>query len=204
MSALSRHSEKIFLSCSHMGGQEQKYIQRAFDQNWVAPSGENIDKFEEELVQKCGASACAVVNSGTAALHLALILAGVVRDDVVLCQSFTFSASANPIVYQGAIPVFVGSEAQTWNMCHEALESALKASIARGRRPKAVIVVHLYGTPAKMKDILEVCRRYDITLIEDAAESLGSLYNGLDTGTLGAFGTPCRVLRERDDDEPYL
>jgi pyridoxal phosphate-dependent aminotransferase EpsN len=188
MSGLTRNPEKIFLSCSHMGGGEQRFIQSAFDQNWVAPSGENIDRFEEELARKCGAVACAAVSSGTAALHLALILAGVKRDDFVLCQSFTFSASANPIVYQGAIPVFVGSESDTWNMCPESLELALKTLIARGKRPKAVIVVHLYGTPAKLNEILEVCTRYDVTLIEDAAESLGSLYRGRHTGTFGKFG----------------
>jgi len=183
------NKEKIWLSSPHMGGTEQKYVQEAFDTNWVAPLGPNVNCFEQDLANFLRQDTqVACLSSGTAALHLALILAGVSQGDAVLCQSFTFSASANPIVYQGASPVFVDSEAETWNMCPVALENAIKDRIALGKHPKAIIVVHLYGMPAKMDEILAIANKYNITLIEDAAEALGSTYKGQKCGTFGDFG----------------
>jgi len=183
------NKERIWLSSPHMGGAEQKYVQEAFESNWVAPLGPNVTGFENDLEQYLQTDKkVAVLASGTAALHLALILAGVTRGDEVLCQSFTFSASANPIVYQGATPIFVDSESDTWNMCPRALEKAIKKGIEKGKKPKAIVVVHLYGMPAKMDEIQEISKRYDITLIEDAAEALGSTYKGQKCGTFGDFG----------------
>ncbi len=181
--------KKIWLSSPHMGGTERKYVQEAFDTNWVAPLGPNVNGLEEDLQNYIAQNkkvACLV--SGTSALHLALILAGIKAGDEVICQSITFSASANPITYQGAIPIFVDSEKDTWNMCPVALETAIKARIEKGKKPKAIIVVHLYGMPAKMDEIVAVAKKYDITLIEDAAEALGSSYKGQKCGTFGAFG----------------
>ena len=178
---------KIWLSAPHLGGQEIKYVQQAFDANWIAPLGPNVDGFEQDLCNYTGAGHAAALSSGTAALHLALVMLGVAAGDVVLCQSFTFSASANPIAYQGAIPVFIDSETDTWNMCPEALETAIKHYLAKGQKPKAIMVVHLYGMPAKMKEILEIGVRYDIPVVEDAAEALGSSYFGQRMGTFGAL-----------------
>lgn len=181
--------EKIWLSSPHMGGGEQKYVQEAFDTNWVAPLGPNVNGFEIDLEDFIGRdSKVACLSSGTAALHLALILSGVSKDDEVLCQSFTFSASANPIIYQNARPIFIDSEAETWNMCPIALENAIKKRIQHGRHPKAIIVVHLYGMPAKMDEISSIAKKYEIKLIEDAAEALGSTYKGQKCGTFGDFG----------------
>ena len=181
--------EKIWLSSPHMGGNEMKYVQEAYDTNWVAPLGPNVTGFEKDLENYIGKnSKVACLASGTAALHLALILSGVTSDDEVICQSMTFSASANPIVYQGAKPVFVDSEKETWNMCPVSLEKAIKDRISAGRKPKAIIVVHLYGMPAKMDEITTISRKYNITLIEDAAEALGSVYKGQKCGTFGDFG----------------
>lgn len=171
-----------------MGGGEKKYIDKAFDDNYVAPLGPNVDGFEHDLCQFTGAKYAAALSSGTAALHLALILAGVERGDEVICQSFTFSASANPIVYQGATPVFVDSEHDTWNICPDALETAIKDRLAKGKKVKAVIPVYLYGMPAKINEIIEICSKYNIPIIEDAAEALGSTYNGKALGTFGKFG----------------
>ncbi len=183
------NNSKIWLSSPHMGGTEQKYVQQAFDANWVAPLGPNVNGFEQDLETYLGNNVkVAALSAGTAAIHLALILSGVQRDDVVLCQSFTFSASANPIAYQGAIPVFIDSEKETWNMCPVALEEAIQENIANGKKPKAIIVVHLYGMPAKMDEIVAVAKKYDIKLIEDAAEALGSTYKGQKCGTFGDFG----------------
>jgi dTDP-4-amino-4,6-dideoxygalactose transaminase len=180
---------KIWLSSPHMGGNEQKYVQEAFDTNWIAPLGPNVNGFEQDLENYLNEGVkVACLASGTAALHLALILAGVQQDDEVICQSFTFSASANPIVYQGAKPIFIDSEKDSWNMCPVYLEEALKASISRGKKPKAIIVVHLYGMPAKMDAILAIAKKYEVALIEDAAEALGSTYNGQKCGTFGDFG----------------
>ena len=182
-------NEKIFLSSPHMGGNEQKYIREAFDSNWVAPLGPNVTGFEQAIENYLGNNVhVAALSAGTAALHLALILAGVEKGDEVVCQSFTFSASANPIVYQGATPVFVDSEPETWNMDPEALETAIKSRIGAGKKPKAIIAVHLYGMPFKVDEILEISRRYDIPLIEDAAEALGSKYKGRPCGTISDFG----------------
>jgi len=181
-------NEKIWLSSPHMGGKEQHYIQEAFDHNWVAPLGPNVNGFEEDLQQYLHIPAAAALSSGTAALHLALILSGVGYGDEVICQSFTFSASANPIVYCGATPVFVDSEPDTWNMCPNALEDAIKARQALGKKIKAIIPVHLYGMPAKMDAILKIAERYHIPVIEDAAEALGAAINGKKAGTFGAFG----------------
>jgi dTDP-4-amino-4,6-dideoxygalactose transaminase len=179
---------KIWLSSPHLGGTEQKYVQEAFDSNWVAPLGPNVDGLEQDLCRYVGIGHAAALSSGTAALHLSLVMLGVSAGDVVLCQSFTFSASANPIAYQSAIPVFIDSEPETWNMCPDALETAIKDQTAKGKKPKAVIVVHLYGMAAKMTEIIAVCNRYDITLIEDAAEALGSTYNGKRLGGFGKLG----------------
>lgn len=172
-----------------MGGAEQKYVQEAFDTNWVAPLGPNVNGFEKDLEDYLGENkkvACLV--SGTSALHLSLILSGVKQGDDVLCQSLTFSASANPIAYQGANPVFIDSEPDSWNMCPKALEEAIKDRILKAKKPKAIIVVHLYGMPAKMDEITAIAKKYEITLIEDAAEALGSTYKGQKCGTFGDFG----------------
>lgn len=184
---LKPYPKKLFLSCPHMGGAEMGYIQSAFEQNWIAPLGENVDRFEAELKARHAGHSVAALSSGTAALHLALLLAGVDREDTVLCQSFTFCASAFPISYVGATPVFVGSEPKTWNMCPQAFEDAILAGIKAGKKPKAAIYVHLYGTPALADEITEIAKRHDVTLIEDAAESLGSTYRGRPTGTLADF-----------------
>ncbi len=180
--------EKIWLSRPHMSGSERKYIDKAFEDNYIAPLGPNVDGFEQDLCKYTNAQYTAALSSGTAALHLALILLGVERDDEVLCQSFTFSASANPIVYQGATPVFIDSEPNTWNMCPDTLNIAIKDRLAKGKKVKAVIPVHLYGMPAKIDEILEVCSNYGIPVIEDAAEALGSKFQEKPLGTFGDFG----------------
>ncbi|MBO9614510.1 MAG: DegT/DnrJ/EryC1/StrS family aminotransferase [Dyadobacter sp.] len=179
---------KIYLSPPHMSGREMKYIQEAFDSNWIAPVGPNIEAFEEELCRYTGSEHALAVSSGTAALHLALLALGVGQGDIVLCQSLTFVATANPIMYVGATPVFIDSEPVTWNMCPDALEDAILHYISIGRKPKAVIVVHLYGMPAMLDEILYLCKKYEIPLIEDAAEALGSEYNGRKVGTFGDVG----------------
>lgn len=182
-------SEKIWLSSPHMGGGEEKYVKEAFDTNWVAPLGPNVNGFEEDLENYIGEqSNVACLVSGTSAIHLALILSEVGLNDEVICQSMTFSASANPIKYQGANPIFIDSEKDTWNMCPIALEEAIKDKIAKGKKPKAIIVVHLYGMPAKMDQIVNISKRYEISLIEDAAEALGSTYKGQKCGTFGDYG----------------
>ncbi len=183
-------NNKILLCLAHMSGQEMKYIQEAFDTNWVVPLGPNVNAFEQDLELLCGEGKHVVaLSSGTAAIHLALVNLGVGRDDEVICQSMTFSASANPIVYQGATPVFVDSERDTWNIDPNLLEDAIKDRIAKtGRKPKAIIPVYLYGMPAKIDDIMEVARRYEIPVIEDSAEAFGSRYRGQLCGTFGEFG----------------
>lgn len=182
--------DRIYLSLAHMGGGEQKYIQEAFDTNWVVPLGPNVDAFEEDLQHFLGGEHyVTALSAGTAAIHLGLVLAGVEAGDEVICQSFTFSASANPIAYQGARPVFVDSEADTWNMDPMLLEEAIEGRIkAVGKAPKAIIPVHLYGMPAKIDDILAIAERYGIAVVEDAAEAMGSEYQGRKCGTFGAFG----------------
>lgn len=179
---------KIYLSPPHMSGREMQYIQEAFDTNWIAPVGPNVDAFEEELCQYTGSKHALAVSSGTAAMHLALLALGVGQGDIVLCQSLTFVATANPIAYVGATPVFIDSEPITWNMCPHALEEAVRHYLQIGQKPKAVIVVHLYGMPAMLDEILHLCKKYEIPLIEDAAEALGSEYNGRKVGTFGDIG----------------
>ena len=180
--------DKIWLSSPHMGGTEQKYVQEAFDSNWVAPLGPNVNGFENHLAQFLGNKVhVAALSSGTAALHLGLILLGVKAGDGVICQSMTFSASANPIVYLGATPIFVDSELDTWNMCPIALEEAIQDRIVKGKKPKAIIPVHLYGMPAKMDEIIAIASRYEIPVLEDSAEALGSSYKGQKCGTFGTM-----------------
>ena len=183
-------TDKILLCLAHMSGEEMKYIQEAFDTNWVVPLGPNVNAFEKDLEQLCGGDKNVVaLSSGTAAIHLALVNLGVGRDDEVICQSMTFSASANPIVYQGATPVFVDSERDSWNMDPNLLEDAIKDRIAKtGRKPKAIIPVYLYGMPARIDDIMEIAQRYEIPVIEDSAEAFGSRYRGRLCGTFGTFG----------------
>ncbi|MGH0483248.1 DegT/DnrJ/EryC1/StrS family aminotransferase [Bacillus mycoides] len=178
--------DRIFLSSPHMSdeGYEMHYVKEAFDTNWIAPLGENVNGFERELAVKVGSKAAAALSSGTAAIHLALKAAGVGEGDVVFCQTLTFSATANPIVYQNATPVFIDSDYETWNMCPKALEEAFK----KYPNVKAVIVVHLYGLSADMDKIVELCKKYDVALIEDAAESLGTYYKGKHTGSFGDYG----------------
>lgn len=179
-------NSKIWLSSPHMGGNELKYIHEAFDENWVAPLGPNVNGFEADLEKFLQQDVhVAALSAGTAALHLALIILNVQYGDEVLCQSFTFSASANPITYVGAKPVFIDSEPDTWNMCPKALEEAIVDRIAKGKKPKAIIVVHLYGMPAKMEEIMGVANQHGIPVIEDAAEALGSTFKRQKCGTFG-------------------
>lgn len=181
--------EKIWLSSPHMGGNELKYIHQAFDENWVAPLGPNVNGFEQDLQAFLGGEVkVSALSAGTAALHLALIECGVQAGDEVLCQTMTFSASANPIVYQGATPVFIDSEKSTWNLSPFFLEEAIKDRISKGKKPKAVIAVSLYGMPFQVEEVLSICQKYNIPLIEDAAEALGSTYKGKACGTFGKFG----------------
>lgn len=179
-------NEKIWLVSPHMSdeGYEMDYIREAFDTNWVAPLGTNVTGFEYELAEKVGSNAAAALNSGTSAIHLALKSVGVGEGDIVFCQSLTFSATANPIIYQNAIPVFIDSDYATWNMDPDALEMGFK----KYPNVKAVIIVHLYGLSADMDRIVEICKKNNVPLIEDAAESLGSYYKGKHTGTFGEFG----------------
>ncbi|MBI4856831.1 MAG: DegT/DnrJ/EryC1/StrS family aminotransferase [Acetobacterium woodii] len=179
-------ADKIFLASPHMSdeGYEMNYIQEAFKTNWIAPLGPNVNEFEKEFALRVGSKYAAAVNTGTAAIHLALRAVGVGEGDIVFCPSLTFSATANPIIYEKAIPVFIDSDYETWNMCPKALERAFE----KYPNVKAVIVVHLYGLSADMDRLMEICRRYGVTVIEDAAESLGTLYKGRQTGTFGEYG----------------
>ena len=178
--------KRIFLASPNMSkeGYEQKYVKEAFDTNWIAPLGENVNKFEEELADYVGIKHAAALSSGTAAIHMAFKAIGVEKDDIVFCSDLTFSATANPIIYQNATPVFIDSEKDTWNMDPKALEKAFE----KYPNPKAVIVVHLYGTPAKVDEIKEICDKHGVPLVEDAAESLGEIYKGKQTGTFGKYG----------------
>lgn len=177
INALNKNPD-IWLSPPHMSGEEFKYIQEAFDTNWIAPLGKNVDEFEKTLARFCNVKHAAALNSGTAAIHLSLIVLGIDRGDEVLVSSFTFSATVNPIVYQGAVPILIDSESETWNMDPEILESAIKDRISKGKKPKAIIVVHLYGMPAKMNELKEISNQYEIPIIIDAAEALGSRFDG--------------------------
>lgn len=178
--------KRIYLSSPHMSeeGYEMQYIIEAFETNWIAPLGKNVDQFEKELAAKVGAKHAVALSSGTAAIHMALKAAGVGEGDIVFCSTLTFAASANPIIYQGAIPIFIDSNYETWNMDPEALEEAFK----KYPEAKAVIVVHLYGLAADMDRIVEICDKYGAVVIEDAAESLGTYYKGKHTGTIGDYG----------------
>lgn len=180
--------KRIYLSSPHMSGNEEKYVREAFETNWIAPLGPNVDAFEKELARDVGVNGAVAVSSGTAAIHLALSLLEVTKGDIIFCSTLTFIASANPILYQGAVPVFIDSESETWNMSPQALERALKDAYKKGKLPKAVIVVNLYGQSAKMDEISSLCNQYNVPIIEDAAESLGSTYKGKASGTLGEFG----------------
>lgn len=181
--------ERIMLSLPHMGGNEMKWIDMAFKDNWVVPLGPNVTEFEQRLGEYLGQPHVVALSAGTAAIHLGLVMLGVSKGDEVICQSLTFSASANPIVYCGASPVFVDSEDETWNMSPALLEEAIKDRIIKnGKAPKAIIVVHLYGMPAKMDEIMEIAHRYDIPVLEDAAEGLGSTLDGRKAGTIGQYG----------------
>ena len=179
-------NKKIYLASPHMSdeGYEQEYVKEAFDTNWIAPLGENVNKFEEELASYVGTKYAAALSAGTAAIHMAFKALDVKEGDIVFCSSLTFSATANPITYQNATPVFIDSEPETWNMDPKALEKAFE----KYPHPKAVIVVHLYGTPAKIEEIKAICDKHGVPLVEDAAESLGSIYKGKETGTFGKYG----------------
>jgi len=179
---------RISLSVPHMSGNEIKYINEAFVSNWIAPLGENVEVFEKEIASYVGAKGALAVCSGTAAIHLALILLNVKQGDTVFCSSLTFVGSANPILYQEAEPVFIDSEPETWNMSPDALEKAFKEAVKHNKLPKAVIVVNLFGQSAKMDELTSVCAKYDVPIIEDAAESLGATYKGKASGTFGEFG----------------
>ena len=179
-------SKRIYLASPHMSkeGYEQKYVKEAFDTNWIAPLGENVNKFEEELANYVGTKHAAALSAGTAAIHMAFKALDVKKGDIVFCSDLTFSATANPIIYQNATPVFIDSEKETWNMDPKALEKAFE----KYPNPKAVIVVHLYGIPAKIDEIKEICDKHNVPLVEDAAESLGATYKGKQTGTFGKYG----------------
>ena len=177
---------KIWLSSPHMGGNEKQYVDDAFSSNWIAPLGPNVTGFENDIVSYLSNEVhVGALSSGTAALHLGLILLDVKLGDEVLCQSMTFSASANPIVYLGAKPIFIDSEKDTWNICPEALDTAIKDRIAKGKKPKAIIAVHLYGMPYKVTEIRAIADKYEIPILEDSAEALGSSYKGQKCGTFG-------------------
>jgi len=180
---------KIWLSSPHMGGTEQNYVNEAFQTNWVAPLGPNVNGFENDLENYLGSNVkVGALSSGTAAIHLGLIILGIKAGDEVICQSMTFSASANPIMYQGATPVFIDSEKETWNMCPKALEEAIIDRTSKGKKPKAIIAVHLYGMPYKVDEIHSIANKYEIPVLEDSAEALGSHYKGKKCGTFGDIG----------------
>lgn len=188
-----QQSSKIWLSSPHMGQNELKYIQEAFATNWIAPLGPHVNGFEKDLEEFTGVQHAAALSSGTAAIHLALVILGVKPGDLVICQSMTFSASANPISYLGAKPVFIDSEEDSWNMCPDALEEALKACeegkvSGKPQKPVAIIPVHLYGMPAKMNEIMALSKKYEVPVIEDAAEALGATYKGKACGAFGDMG----------------
>jgi dTDP-4-amino-4,6-dideoxygalactose transaminase len=183
------NNKRIYLSLSQQSGFEQEYIQKALETNWITSGGPNVIDFENQLQNYfTDGSFVTALNSGTSAIHVALILLGVKAEDEVICQTMTFSASANPILYQGAIPIFVDSEPDTWNISPEFLETSIKDRIEKGKKPKAIITVHLYGNPYKVDEIHDIAARYDIPIIEDSAEALGSSYKGKKCGTFGTFG----------------
>ncbi|MCX6246712.1 MAG: aminotransferase class I/II-fold pyridoxal phosphate-dependent enzyme [Bacteroidetes bacterium] len=179
---------RILLSPPHMSGGEEQYIREAFATNWIAPLGPNVDQFEQELSRYLAGNHAAVLNSGTAAIHLALILSGVGQGDEVIVPDFTFSATVNPVIYQGAMPVIVDSEMNSWNMDPQLLEEAINDRLKKNKKPKAILVVDIYGMPASMEEIVDIAAKYDIPLIEDSAEALGSKYNGQPCSTFGEMG----------------
>jgi dTDP-4-amino-4,6-dideoxygalactose transaminase len=183
-----KRSKRIYLSPPHMDGTELDYVHRAFETNWIAPLGPNVDAFEESVAGYCSTRFAVALNSGTAAIHLALITLGVKKGDEVMASSFTFSATVNPIAYLGATPVLIDSEKETWNMSPELLERAIRDRLSRGKRIRAIIVVHLYGMPANLGKILEIAGRYEVPVIEDAAEALGSRYRDHPVGSFGRIG----------------
>ena len=181
-------NKKIWLSTPHMGSSEAEYIKQAFNTNWIAPLGPNVDGFERDICNFTTSGYSTALSSGTAAIHLGLILLGVSAGDEVICPTFTFAASANPIIYQGATPIFIDSESDTWNMDPEILKEVIEERISKGKKPKAIIVVHLYGMPAKIDELMAIANRYEIPVLEDAAESIGSTFNGRHVGTFGKLG----------------
>ncbi len=185
---MSEENKRIYLASPHMGGLEEVFVKEAFDTNWIAPLGANVDGFEKELSEYVGSKTGAALSSGTAAIHMALKAVGVEKGDKVFCSSLTFAASCNPIIYEGGIPVFIDSEPESHNMSPVALEKAFKAYEEKGEMPKAVIVVNLYGQSADMDKIIEICKKYNVPIIEDAAESLGATYKGKHSGTFGEYG----------------
>jgi dTDP-4-amino-4,6-dideoxygalactose transaminase len=185
---MSSNNTKIWLSPPHMGGEEIQFVNEAFDTNWISPVGPHLTNFEKDIADYVGLDHCVALGSGTAAIHLALIVLGIKAGEEVICSSFTFSASCNPVIYQGAEPVFVDSEPETWNMDPQLLKQAIEEGIKRGKKPKAIIVVHLYGMPAKMDEIMDLAHQHGIPVIEDAAEALGSKYKGKPAGTFGDLG----------------
>ncbi|MFR6258525.1 MAG: DegT/DnrJ/EryC1/StrS family aminotransferase [Anaerovoracaceae bacterium] len=182
-------NNRIYLASPHMSdeGYEMEYIKEAFDANWIAPLGENVNSFEKEICDVVGCKAALALSSGTAAMHMAVKLLGIETGDIVFCQSLTFSATVNPVIYEGAKPVFIDSDSETWNMSPKALKRAFEKYERLGNLPKAVIIVHLYGLAADMDKIMEICNEYDVPIIEDAAESLGTLYRGKMTGSFGKY-----------------
>jgi pyridoxal phosphate-dependent aminotransferase EpsN len=184
----SQDYDRLYLSPPHLGRHEINYLHKALEDNWVAPTGPNLDGFERDICEFTGAKHCVALNSGTAAIHLGLVVLGVGPGDEVLCPSFTFVATANPISYLGATPVFIDSEPTTWNLCPDLLREAIEDRIRQGRHPKALILVHLYGMPAKLRELLTVAAEYNIPVLEDAAEALGGQYEGQPLGTFGAVG----------------
>ena len=185
---MSEENKRIYLASPHMGGLEEVFVKEAFDTNWIAPLGANVDGFEKELSEYVGSKTGAALASGTAAIHMALKAVGVKKGDKVFCSSLTFAASCNPIIYEGGIPVFIDSEPESHNMSPVALEKAFKVYEEKGEIPKAVIVVNLYGQSADMDKIMEICKKYNVPIIEDAAESLGATYKGKHSGTFGEYG----------------
>ena len=184
----SQDHDRLFLSPPHLGRHELNYVHKAIEDNWVAPAGPNLAGFESDICQATGVAHCVALSSGTAAIHLGLILLGVGLGDEVLCPSFTFVATANPIVYLGATPIFVDSEADTWNICPQRLREAIVDRLARGRKPRALVLVHLYGMPARLPDILAIAAEFEIPILEDAAEALGSRFGGQPLGSFGTVG----------------
>ena len=184
----SQDYDRLFLSPPHLGRHEMNYVHKAIEDNWVAPAGPNITGFEADICQATGVAHCVALSSGTAAIHLGLILLGVGPGDEVLCPSFTFVATANPIVYLGATPVFVDSEPDTWNICPQRLREAIVDRIARGKKPKVLLLVHLYGMPAQLPEIMAIAAEFGLPVLEDAAEALGARFNGRPLGSFGAVG----------------